>query len=91
MEIPEKPVSIILNLIFPEIGKCHDHYFRSETCGELWFTQEDLVIGWNIKFYYTIMYYLYGQNTHERSGTSFILRANTGQMVVQVASGLSKY
>lgn len=45
MEIPEKPVSIILNLIFPEIGKCHDHYFRSETCGELWFTQEDLVIG----------------------------------------------
>ena len=45
METPEKPVSIILNLIFPEIGKCHDHYFRSETCGELWFTQEDLVIG----------------------------------------------
>lgn len=38
-------VSIILILIFPEIGKCHDHYFRSENCGELRLVQEDPVIG----------------------------------------------
>lgn len=36
--------SIILTLIFSEIGKCHYHYFRSENYGKLWFAQEDHVI-----------------------------------------------
>lgn len=33
----------------------------------------------------------YGQNTLESFGKKFYLRANAGQMIMEAASGLSKY